>query len=128
MPAGGQAAKFAFGQASRRFREHYGFEVGRTTIGKVVATKARSAEKLLKTRFEDAVLEFDLPLSVRPGEENLLIELDGCEIRTGTLQPPLAGAELSPKRKLASRKRTEAWRDVRLVGRPLVHSLNHQLV
>jgi hypothetical protein len=73
-------AEESFGQASQRFREHYGFEVGRTTISKVVHVQAHRAQKYVEDRLQAAVAEFEQSVAERPGEAALLVELDGCEI------------------------------------------------
>lgn len=112
-------AEESFGQASKRFAEHYGFEVGRTTVLRVVERHAEAARDFVTKRLKQAQIRFDEPLSERPGVETMLVELDGCEIRTGTLRP--AGNEQkSPVRGLPKRVRDEAWRDVRVgLARPV---------
>ncbi len=110
----------SFGQAAVRFHEHYGFAVGRTTIGKVVSAHARRSEAFVQRRLEEARQQFDQPLATRPGEETMLVEMDGCEIRTGTLVPAAETSERTPKRHLPKKKRNQAWRDVRVgLARPL---------
>ena len=47
-------AEESFGQAAKRFREHYGFEVGRTTVLRVVERHAEAAEKFVHERLEEA--------------------------------------------------------------------------
>lgn len=113
-------AEESFGQASRRFQEHYGFEVGRTTISKIVHAHAKRAEKYVEEKLAESKAKFDEPLSTRPGAPTLVVELDGCEIRTGTLGPSNSSTEPTPKRRLPRKTRTEAWRDIRVgLVRPL---------
>lgn len=112
-------AEESFGQAVKRFEEHYGFEVGRTTVLRVVEFHAEKAQKVVHDRLEQAKKLFDEPLGTRPGVERMLVELDGCEIRTGTLRPAGTG-EKTPVRKLPKRVRDEAWVDVRVgLARPV---------
>lgn len=106
-------AEESFGQAVRRFAEHYGFEVGRTTALRVVRMHAERAEAWVEERLDAARALYDEPLAQRPGVEQMLVELDGCEIRTGTLHL-LDGNERTPVRDLPKRRREQAWVDVRV--------------
>lgn len=112
-------AEESFGQAAKRFAEHYGFEVGRTTVLRVVEGHAAKAERFVHERLEQAQKQFDEPLASRPGVERMLVELDGCEIRTGKLRA--AGTEeKTPVRELPKRVRDQAWVDVRVgLARPV---------
>lgn len=112
-------AEESFGQAAKRFEEHYGFEVGRTTVLRVVEEHAEKAQRFVHERLEQAEKKYDEPVVTRPGVDRMLVELDGCEIRTGTLRP--AGTdEKSPVRGLPKRVRDQAWRDVRVgMARPV---------
>lgn len=49
----------------------------------------------------------------KPNIEQLLVELDGCHIRTGILLP-LEKAEVTKKRRLLKRKRESGWKEVRV--------------
>jgi hypothetical protein len=103
----------AFGRAETAFQEHYGFDIGRTTILRVVEARADQAAAYVTDRLATGAAAYDLPLATRPGVAAQLTGLDGCEIRTGTLVP--AGTdEVTPVRGLPKRKRVEAWKDVRM--------------
>jgi hypothetical protein len=104
-------AEESFGQSAKRFKEHYGWEVGRTSILRVVESVAAEAEVYVGRRLQESRKEFDAPLAVRPGCEQLLVELDGCEIRTGVLKPR-AGRERTAVRRHKKRRRHQEWRDV----------------
>ncbi len=106
-------AEESFGQADRRLQEHYGFCIGRTTLLRVVQGHARHMEVQVGKRLEQATREFEKPPDERPGVARMLTELDGCEIRTGTLAPTQTD-ERTVVRKLPKRKRNEAWREVRV--------------
>jgi hypothetical protein len=106
-------AEESFGQAVVRFEEHYGFAVGRTTELRVVETRAEQAEHYVKTRLEREEKAFEEPLATRPGKDQLLCELDGCELRTGVLRPAQT-EERTEVRKLPKRKRQEEWRESRV--------------
>ena len=106
-------AEESFGQASRRFEEHYGFSIGRTTILRVVERHAQRAERFVEARLAEARTEYAQPPAQRPGVEQMEVQLDGSEIRTGILKPTDNG-ECSPVRQLPKRVREEAWREVRV--------------
>ncbi len=109
----------SFGQAAIRFREHYGFEVGRTSISKVVHRHARRALAYVEALLQSANDSFEKPTSERAGIDAIVVQLDGCEIRTGTLTPIEGTTERTEKRGLLRRVRTEHWRDVRVgLARP----------
>ena len=106
-------AEESFGQAAKRFTEHYGWPVGRTTILRVVEGHAVGAEDYVHRRLAASRGAFDEPAGVRPGAARLLTALDGCEIRTGTLVPHPEGGT-TPVRQRPRRQRREEWRDVRV--------------
>lgn len=106
-------AEDSFGQASRRFNEHYGWEVGRTSVLRVVEDVAREAEEYVADRLTKSRAEFDKSLAERPGCAHVLVELDGSELRTGVLRPK-AGRERTPVHRRKRRRRVEEWRDVRV--------------
>ena len=106
-------AEESFANAARRFEEHYGQEVGRTSVLRVVEGIAREADKYVSDRLEMAKAAFEEPPAVRPGKEQILVELDGSMVRTGTFVPaPEAGK--TAVRKLPKRRREEAWRETRV--------------
>jgi hypothetical protein len=112
-------AEESFAQASKRFEEHYGFAVGRTTVLRVVQGHAQRAMHYVEQCLERATEQFDQPLASRPGIERMLVQLDGCAIRTGTLRESGTG-EKTPVRGLPKRVRDEAWVDVRVgLARPV---------
>jgi hypothetical protein len=112
-------AEESFGQASKRFEEHYGFAVGRTTVLRVVEGHAQKAREYVHERLEEATKRFDDPIATRPGVDRMLVELDGCAIRTGELRAA-GGDEKTPVRELPKRVRDEAWIEVRVgLARPV---------
>lgn len=106
-------AEEAFGQAAKRFEEHYGWEVGRTTVLRVVEGVAAETEQYIARRLAESRQDFDKSLAERPGSDQLLVELDGSEIRTGHLVKR-PGRERTPVRRQKRRRRCEEWRDVRV--------------
>ncbi len=68
----------------------------------------------LETKFKNLI-----PPKRRTGWNRVLVELDGCQIRTGILLSSET-EELSPLRRLKKRKRKIDWREVRVgLARPV---------
>jgi hypothetical protein len=112
-------AEESFGNAAKRFEEHYGWEVGRTSILRLVEGVAREAEVFVEGKLEEGRRQAETSTLTAPPTVPILVELDGCEIRTGRLLP---AAELGKTevRQLEKRRRETAWRDVRMgLARPL---------
>lgn len=110
-------AEESFGQAAKRFEEHYGWAVGRTSVLRLVENVAREAEGFVEAKWKAGAEQIELRTT--GGVEQLLIEMDGGEIRTGKLvpAPELGKTEV---RGLEKRKRETQWRDVRMgLARPL---------
>ncbi|MCA9516554.1 MAG: UPF0236 family protein [Myxococcales bacterium] len=106
-------AEESFELASKRVAEHYGQEVGRTSILRVVSKRAEEARSYVQKRLDDAAEAFDEPIAKRAGVDALLVELDGSMLRTGSLEPDPKGG-VTPVRGIPARKRPEAWREVRV--------------
>lgn len=103
-------AETAFQLAADRFQEHYGHRPGRTSMLRVVEEAATAAEEYIARRLAAC------PPRSTPRPWGILIELDGCEIRSAELERPekQSDTRLTPVRKLAVGKRPEGFRDVRL--------------
>ena len=84
--------------------------VARTTVLRVVEGHAAKAQKFVHERLVKARKQCDEPLATRPGVDRMIVELDGCDIRTGTLRP-LGTEEKSLVRELPKRVRETAWVD-----------------
>lgn len=120
-------AEESFAHAAARFEEHYHHKVGRTSVLRVVEGQARAAERYVQDRLDAARRLYDVPIAKRPGQAEMLIELDGCELRTGTLEP--AGTEeVTPVRGLPKRRRVEAWREVRVAFARGLHEVERSYV
>ena len=85
----------------------HGWTIGRTSILRVVEERAREAEEYVTERLASEVEKETPTASV------MLIELDECEIRTGSLEDAET-EEATAVRGLPKRTRREAWRDLRL--------------
>ena len=101
----------SFARAVLSFQEHYGWQVGRTSLRHLTLEAARAAETYVASQLRRAGQLYGQAASVSPGVETILMELDGCEIRTG-LDMTAAEAGLSD-RAPEQPVRVENWRDVR---------------
>jgi len=106
----------SFGQASKRFKEHYGFRLSESTVDRVTKASALQAEAYLEQKLREGEdRQGQAPKSDGLGE-SLLVELDGCEIRTGIYAP----VENGPGDEPLKRKKLLRWRDVRVgLARPM---------
>ena len=106
----------SFGQASKRFEEHYGFKINSTTADRVTKESALTCQAYLEERLESEKNGCEQGSKPNGLNEPMLIELDGCEIRTGTFAP----AEGDLQDGQPNRKKVLAWRDVRVgLARPM---------
>ncbi len=112
-------AEESFGQASLRFEEHYGWAIDRACVRREVEKTALKAQKYVEIRLFKARLSSLKLHETRPNIMQLLVELDGCQIRTGILLP-VEKAEDTKKRRLLKRQRESDWREVRVgLARPV---------
>ena len=82
-------AEESFGQASQRFEEHYGWKVERSCVRPEVENIAEEAFEYVENRLLPLVTKFknQEPPKKRCGCHRILVELDGCQIRTGINAP-----------------------------------------
>ena len=97
----------------KRFEEHYGWAINRATVRREVEKTALLAQKFVEVKLFIARLRALKSLTTKPNIEQLLVELDGCHIRTGILLP-VEKAEVTKKRRLLKRKRESDWKEVRV--------------
>jgi hypothetical protein len=106
----------SFAQAAKRFQEHYKFRIPTSTVNRVTKSCALDAQAYLEKKLQEGkelYLQGENPGSL---DDPMLVELDGCEIRTGILEPR------KPSEDGQQGKRTKAltWREVRVgLARPL---------
>ena len=100
----------SFGQASKRFAEHYGWDVQRASVRREVETIAYTANKYVEKRLKSPPFQ---STEQQDTVYRLLVELDGSHVRTGVIEPKQSG-ELTKKRKLKPYKRQIDWREVRV--------------
>ena len=92
-------AEESFGQAAKRFQEHYGWTMDRAAVRREVEKTAVLAQEYVEKRLDATSGDYLQPVGTRPGIEQILVELDGCHIRTGK-KVVLEKVELTSKRQL----------------------------
>jgi hypothetical protein len=105
-------------RAAVSFHEHYGWDVGRTTLRTRTLEAAQEAETSVDLRLQAATKPYGQASVASSGVDTMLVELDGCEMRTGVSRTAAeAGvADREPR----ERVRVENWRAVRTgLARPL---------
>jgi hypothetical protein len=101
----------SFASASARFKEHYHYEIGQSAAARSTKNTARQAMDYI----EDKLSEIDSdPLQANLSIEKMLVELDGCEIRTARLVPVEDTTETTPVYNNPKKEKIIKWRDVRL--------------
>ncbi len=112
-------AEESFGQAAKRFQEHYGWAIDRASVRREVEKTATQAQQCVETRLFTANWNYLQPLDARAGVEQMLVELDGSHVRTGR-KVVHETVELTRKRRLPKSQRQVDWREVRVgLARPL---------
>ena len=108
-------AEESFGQAAKRFQEHYGWKVERSSLRPEVESIANIAQQYVENRLQKLETSFKnlIPPSKRDGWNRILVELDGCQIRTGICVPS-EKEELTPIRRIKRCQRPTEWREVRV--------------
>lgn len=110
----------SFGHASERFAEHYKYNIGPSAVSRVTKQIAQEALEYNETILADAGQEYGVTDDDKELIGPLLIELDGCVIRTAVFSPIENTEETSPIMNLPKKGKTVNWRDVRIgLTRPL---------
>ncbi len=112
----------SFGRAAKQFAEHYGWDVGRTTVLRLTEGLGEQAERFVAERFKEGEQRYQAPDSEAPKADLMITALDGCMLRTGKLMTASEAAklaendnerkhyeELPPEQTV----RFEKWREVR---------------
>ena len=105
----------SFANAAIRFKEHYHYDIGPNAVDRSTKNTAHQAMDFIDNKFSNADVA-----SENTTLEKMLLELDGCEIRTAELIPAEEKNELTPVHKNPKMAKRINWRDVRLgFARPL---------
>jgi len=117
----------SYGKAGERFCQHYGWNIDRYRIRRAVVKNANQATKYVEQRLDVATESSSESEISATKSDPILLELDGCHIRTGRLEetdatPTQVPPKLTEARQLPKRKRSTEWREVRVgFARPLCH-------
>ena len=101
----------SFKEASSRFQEHYGFKFERNKIRRITLKVAEKAVDFIENKLKNVLATSECDRTKKT--EILLLELDGCQIRTG-LKTPINKDELTKIRKIKKSSRKIDWREVRI--------------
>ncbi len=100
--------------ARNKFQEHYNYEIGISTADRTTKEIALEASEYIENRLSNVSLEST------SCKEKILIEPDGCEIRTVQMWDKENSDEKTPVYKKTKKEKVTKWRDVRLgFARPL---------
>ncbi len=110
-------ASDSFRLASVRFKEHYGFNVEKSKLRREVLKVANFSEIFVEKRLEKSLEE--AKINPHKKTERILLELDGCHLRTG-LKVPSDKVGLTKIRKIKKSSRKIDWKETRVAfARPL---------
>jgi len=102
----------SFAKARKKFKEHYSFEPGISTVDRTTKEIAQEASLYIENKLSSAGKSADgEKISFK---EKILIELDGCEIRTGRMNAKENTDEKTPVYNNPKKEKIISWRDVRL--------------
>jgi len=95
----------SYGRAASRFAEHYGFDIGRTSLLRVVQRHGERAEQYLADRFAT-------PVAASDDAHTVFVQLDGSMVPTGEFKSAgYAGRTDLPR---GAQVRPREWREVRV--------------
>ena len=97
----------SFALAANRFKEHYRFDIGVSTVDRSTKETARQAVEYVEKKLSGDDQE-------KASIDKMLVELDGCEIRTAKLTPAENSSETTPVYGNPKKEKEIKWRDVRI--------------
>ena len=107
----------SFATAAVRFKEHYHYDIGPSATARATKNTAQQAMEYVENKLSDVNPE---QRQEKPSVDKMLLELDGCEIRTAVLEPVENSSETTPVYGNPIKEKHINWRDVRLgFARPL---------
>ena len=106
-------AERAFGPTTAQVKEPCGLSVDQTSLLRLVEGSAVQAEECEGERLSTETAAFEVPQQSRPGVDEALVELDGCNRRIGSLEV-VRGDDVAAVRGLPTRRRVVQWREVRV--------------
>jgi len=107
----------SFATAAVRFKEHYHYDIGPSATARATKNTAQQAMEYVEKRLSNSGVEQEQKqLSI----ETMLVELDGCELRTAQMVPIDNTSETTPVYGNPKKNKEINWRDVRIgFARPL---------
>lgn len=107
----------SFGQAAKRFKEHYKYDCSASTVSRETKLTAQEAQKYAEEKLSEAGNSYGEPIQSQIADK-ISVESDGCELRTAVLKPAEDSESESDGK--VKRKKVINWRDVRIgLTRPL---------
>jgi hypothetical protein len=101
----------SFARAAARFKEHYHYDIGSSAAARSTKNTAEQAMTYLENKLSDFPSE---QKQEKRSTDKMLVELDGCEIRTAQLVPIENSTETTPVYGNPKKNKQIKWRDVRL--------------
>jgi len=101
----------SFSLAALRFKEHYHFDIGVSAVARSTKQTALQAMEYVENKLSAGSSDQDKDA---PLIDKMLVELDGCEIRTVVQEPVENSSETTPVYGNRKKKKRINWRDVRL--------------
>ena len=101
----------SFARAAVRFKENYHYKIGPSAVDRSTKTTALQAMKYIENKLSDNDSD---QIQKSTSIEKMLVELDGCELRTAQLVPAEDSTETTPVYKNPKKEKIINWRDVRL--------------
>jgi len=106
----------SFGRAGRRFQEHYGFRLSESTVDRATKASGLEAQAYLEQKLMAGKATQGQAGESDGAREPVVVEVDGCEIRTGIF----VTVENGPEDEELKKKKVINWRDVRVgLARPM---------
>jgi hypothetical protein len=100
--------EFSFAAATKQFSEHYHYDISTSAASRTTKAIANEAMDYIEEKIADPQTEN------KDTVKKLLVELDGCEIRTAELQINENTDEKTPVYHNPKKEKVINWRDVRL--------------
>jgi hypothetical protein len=101
----------SFATAAVRFKEHYHYKIGPSAVSRSTKSTAVQAMEYIENKLSD--IDSD-QIQQATSIEKMLVELDGCELRTARLVPVENSTETTPVYNNPKKEKIINWRDVRL--------------
>ncbi len=105
----------SFANAANRFKDHYHYKIGKSAVARSTKMTAHQAMNFIEKKLSNVDSTED-----RESLDKMVVELDGCEIRTAKYNHIKGETKRTPVYGNPLKTKTIKWRDVRLgLVRPL---------